>query len=64
LAAASGASPSGPLAEAEEPLEIKPALGEYKGVWVFVEQTDCVPAEVSWELLSVQTGNSLPSLMA
>jgi electron transfer flavoprotein alpha subunit len=26
---------------------------EYKGVWVFVEQTDGEPATVSWELLSV-----------
>jgi len=26
-------------------------LNEYKGVWVFVEQTEGIPAEVSWELL-------------
>jgi electron transfer flavoprotein alpha subunit len=42
--------------EAEE--EEKPAgTGEYRGVWVFVEQTDGVPAMVSWELLGV--GQSL-----
>lgn len=29
------------------------AQEEYKGVWVFVEQTDGEPAAVSWELLSV-----------
>ena len=28
-------------------------LKEYKGVWVFVEQTDGQPATVSWELLGV-----------
>ncbi len=28
-------------------------IKEYKGVWVFVEQTDGKPAEVSWELLGV-----------
>jgi electron transfer flavoprotein alpha subunit len=28
-------------------------LAEYKGVWVFVEQTDGQPATVSWELLGV-----------
>ncbi len=26
---------------------------EYRGVWVFVEQTDGVPAHVSWELLGI-----------
>ena len=28
-------------------------IKEYKGVWVFVEQTEGKPAEVSWELLGV-----------
>ncbi len=28
-------------------------LAQYRGVWVFVEQTDGKPAEVSWELLGV-----------
>ena len=32
-------------------------LKEYKGVWVFVEQTEGQPAEVSWELLG--TGSEL-----
>ncbi len=43
-------------AEGEEPEEIEEdedlaRLKEYKGVWVFVEQTEGQPAEVSWELL-------------
>jgi len=29
------------------------AEDDYKGVWVFVEQTDGEPAAVSWELLGV-----------
>jgi electron transfer flavoprotein alpha subunit len=28
-------------------------LKEYKGVWIFIEQTDGKPASVSWELLGV-----------
>ena len=28
-------------------------LARYRGVWVFIESTDCVPAKVSWELLGV-----------
>ena len=28
-------------------------LAEYRGVWVFVEQTEGEPAKVSWELLGV-----------
>jgi electron transfer flavoprotein alpha subunit len=46
-------------AEAEEEAEKKEAariavkLKEYRGVWVFVEQTDGQPATVSWELLGV-----------
>jgi electron transfer flavoprotein alpha subunit len=40
----------------EEPEEKDPRLEklkEYKGVWVFVEQTEGKPAQVSWELLGV-----------
>ena len=40
-----------------EEAEAKPAapskLKEYKGVWIFIEQTDGQPASVSWELLGV-----------
>ena len=40
--------------EEEEVEEEKPAgYGEYKGVWVFVEQIGGEPATVSWELLGV-----------
>lgn len=39
----------------EELALIKEQLARYKGVWVFVEQTDGVAAEVSWELLGVGT---------
>ena len=39
--------------EREEEARIAALLKEYKGVWVFVEQTDCQPATVSWELLGV-----------
>lgn len=43
--------------ELEEEAElVKAQLAEYKGVWVFVEQTDGVPAEVSWELLGAGAG--------
>ncbi len=40
-------------AEREEEARIAARLKEYKGVWVFVEQTDGQPATVSWELLGV-----------
>ena len=47
-------------AEAPEVEEVSPEaaaalakLKEYRGVWVFVEQTAGEPAEVSWELLGV-----------
>jgi len=44
--------------EAEpEDLEMPRGHGEYRGVWVFLEQTDGEPATVSWELLGV--GNTL-----
>jgi electron transfer flavoprotein alpha subunit len=33
-------------------------LAEYRGVWVFVEQTEGEPAKVSWELLGVGKGLS------
>ena len=39
--------------EAAGAAEIAAKLKEYKGVWVFVEQTDGKPATVSWELLGV-----------
>jgi len=37
----------------EEEKRIAARLKEYHGVWVFVEQMDGEPAEVSWELLGV-----------
>jgi len=40
-------------AERAEAARIAAKLKEYKGVWVFVEQTDGKPAEVSWELLGI-----------
>ena len=36
-------------------------LALYRGVWVFVEQTDCTPAKVSWELLGA--GSQLASVL-
>ena len=33
--------------------ELIMAEEEYKGVWVFVEQSDGEPATVSWELIGV-----------
>ena len=33
--------------------EVAAGNGMYRGVWVFVEQTDSIPAVVSWELLGV-----------
>ncbi len=45
---------AGPAAEeAEEKDPRLEKLKEYKGVWVFVEQSDGKAAEVSWELLGV-----------
>jgi len=38
--------------DAEE-VQLAQTLSRYKGVWVFIESTDCVPAKVSWELLGV-----------
>jgi len=37
----------------EKESEVAAWLKEYKGVWVFVEQTNGQPATVSWELLGV-----------
>lgn len=34
-----------------EEIELQAYLGQYRGVWVFVEQTDGVAAKVAWELL-------------
>jgi len=44
---------AGATAESEGEREAVRADREYKGVWVFVEQTDGEPARVSWELLGV-----------
>jgi len=40
----------------EEEARIAAKLKEYRGVWVFVEQIDGEPADVSWELLGVGAG--------
>lgn len=37
----------------KEEAEIAARIEAYKGVWIFVEQTDGKPATVSWELLGV-----------
>jgi len=37
----------------EEEVAILARIKEYRGVWVFVEQTEGEPGEVSWELLGV-----------
>ncbi len=42
-----------PEAVVKEKVSVAPKIKEYKGVWVFVEQTDGEPAVVSWELLGV-----------
>jgi len=54
LAAAKGEK-AAPEEEELTPEEaaLQAKLREYRGVWIFVEQTDGVPAEVSWELLGV-----------
>jgi len=55
IAARSGKADVAP--EAEEPSAeeavLQAKLREYKGIWVFVEQTGGEPAVVSWELLGV-----------
>lgn len=40
-------------AEEEAEAEAKSKIKDYKGVWIFVEQTEGKCAEVSWELLGV-----------
>lgn len=45
------AAPAAAVEVDEEVALAKAKLAEYRGVWVFVEQTDGVAAEVSWELL-------------
>ncbi len=37
----------------DEEARIASKLKQYKGVWIFVEQTDGKPATVSWELLGI-----------
>jgi electron transfer flavoprotein alpha subunit len=39
--------------EDSEEGKLRKFLAQFKNVWVFVEQTDCTPAKVSWELLGV-----------
>ena len=39
----------------EEQAIVAKRIAPYKGVWVFVEQTEGNPAKVSWELLGVGT---------
>jgi len=39
--------------EDSEEAKLRKFLAQFKNVWVFVEQTDCIPAKVSWELLGV-----------
>ncbi len=49
-----GAEPEAETSEEDEEEErIAAKLKEYQGVWVFVEQTEGEPAEVSWELLGI-----------
>jgi electron transfer flavoprotein alpha subunit len=40
----------------EEAAALAKKLAAYKGVWVFIEQTEGEPAKVSWELLGVGAG--------
>ena len=55
IAARSGKTDVAPEAEelSAEEAALQAKLREYKGVWVFVEQTGGEPAVVSWELLGV-----------
>ncbi|HIJ81323.1 MAG TPA: 4Fe-4S binding protein [Desulfuromonadales bacterium] len=53
------AAVSGETAEEEpddEAAALARKLAEFRGVWVFVEQTEGEPAKVSWELLGVGAG--------
>lgn len=50
--AAAGAPPAPPAAdEDDEEAALQKFLSKYRGVWVFVEQSDGVAQKVSWELL-------------
>ena len=49
---AAGAVPAEEEIDSEE-ANLRAYLAQYRGVWVFIEQTDCTPAKVSWELLGV-----------
>ena len=51
-------NPAAPVVEPIDEAQVKLAakLKEYRGVWVFVEQSDGIAAEVSWELLGVGAG--------
>lgn len=40
----------------EEAAALATKLAQYRGVWVFIEQTEGEPAKVSWELLGVGAG--------
>jgi electron transfer flavoprotein alpha subunit len=48
--AADAASPS-VSKQPDREVPVPAGFTEYRGVWVFVEQTGCQPAQVSWELL-------------
>lgn len=50
LIAAAGAAPAEPE-EDPEAARLKELLSSYRGVWVFIEQTEGEAAKVSWELL-------------
>jgi len=52
------AASSAPVEEEIDPeaAVLAKKLAEYRGVWVFVEQTEGEPAKVSWELLGVGKG--------
>ena len=51
-AAAAGAAPAKEALD-DEAAALANKLAAYRNVWVFVEQTEGVPARVSWELLGV-----------
>jgi electron transfer flavoprotein alpha subunit len=52
------AASSAPVEEEVDPeaAALARKLSEYRGVWVFIEQTEGEPAKVSWELLGVGAG--------
>jgi electron transfer flavoprotein alpha subunit len=53
IAAQKKAAQQEPEEEVEEKDPRLEKIKEYKGVWVFVEQTEGKPAQVSWELLGI-----------